>query len=130
MILTKILSQLDVVCYTTTSASEGLRMAQEIQPKIAILDLIMPEMSGWEVLERLRAETTQEDMHVIIVTAKDSSLEPTLAANIARVDGFLTKPVSATEVLHCVQDLLGKKPNPIEKGNGAVAASIREADSA
>jgi CheY-like chemotaxis protein len=53
-----------------TNGPEGLRRAREDRPRAIFLDLIMPEMSGFEVLERLKSDPVTRDIPVIIVTSK------------------------------------------------------------
>ena len=53
-----------------TSGSEGLRRAREDRPQVIFLDLMMPEMSGFEALERLESDPVTRDIPVIIITSK------------------------------------------------------------
>jgi signal transduction histidine kinase/CheY-like chemotaxis protein len=52
------------------SGSEGLRRAREGQPQIIFLDLMMPKMSGFEVLERLKSDPVTRDIPVVVITSK------------------------------------------------------------
>jgi CheY-like chemotaxis protein len=52
------------------NGSEGLRRAREVRPQVIFLDLMMPEMSGFEALERLKADPVTWDIPVIIITSK------------------------------------------------------------
>src|SRR5581483_666945 len=53
-----------------TRGADGLRQAREVRPAVIVLDLVMPETSGFEVLERLKADPATRDIPVIVSTAK------------------------------------------------------------
>ncbi len=53
----------------------GIEIAEIEQPDIIILDLVMPEMSGFDVLQKLRASPTLQHLHVIILTSKELTVE-------------------------------------------------------
>ena len=113
-ILSKILSRLPVKCVTTTSPQEAIELAQRLRPRLLILDLMMPGTSGWEVLDKIRSKTQGSDpsassgqaLRVIILTAKDSGYERLVAANVARVEEYLTKPFDAAELARHVLRLI------------------------
>jgi len=65
---------------------EALDQLQRGRPVLVLLDLMMPEMDGFEVLERMRRDETWRDIPVIVVTAKDLSRE-----DIDRLNGHVTK---------------------------------------
>jgi CheY-like chemotaxis protein len=62
----------DLPCLITEACGgeDGLRRAREDRPDAIVLDLVMPDLSGFEVLERLRAETATRDVPVVVVTSK------------------------------------------------------------
>lgn len=68
--LRKMLAETPYGIVEAASGAEGLRRAREEQPRLVFLDLMMPEMSGFEVLERLRSDPGTRDISVIIVTSK------------------------------------------------------------
>lgn len=76
----------------------GLAAAQSDCPDVILLDLRMPDMDGFEVLRRLRAEDSTSEVPVIFLTAniQDTVKERAKAAGAA---GFLTKPYEASTVL-------------------------------
>jgi CheY-like chemotaxis protein len=53
-----------------TNGPEGLRKAREDRPQVIILDVMMPQMSGFEVLEQLESDPVTRDIPVIIITSK------------------------------------------------------------
>ncbi len=84
-----------------TNGPEGLRLAQEIRPEAIVLDVMIPEMDGWEVLQRLRHHPQTADIPVIICSVLGS---PELAYSLG-ASLFLSKPVSRDDVLSALHRL-------------------------
>ncbi len=83
------------------SGREGLRLAQELQPDAIILDVMMPEMDGWELLQRLRTSPRTSNIPIIICSVfNDPELAYSLGASL-----FLPKPVSRDDVLGALSQL-------------------------
>jgi CheY-like chemotaxis protein len=57
------------------SGEEGIRLAREEQPALVILDLLMPDLDGFDVLERLRADPATAEIPVVLLTSKTLSPE-------------------------------------------------------
>lgn len=73
-----------------SNGAEGLRFARDEQPQLILLDLLMPETSGFEVLERLRADSRTSDIPVVVSTSKPLD-ERELALLKRHAAGFLPK---------------------------------------
>lgn len=85
---------------------EGLKKISEFNPDLVLLDLMMPEMDGWEVYQKMKASEDTKDIPVIVVTAKAQSIDRVLGLHIARVDDYITKPFSPNELLESVERVL------------------------
>jgi CheY-like chemotaxis protein len=84
-----------------TSGEEGLRLAQELRPAAIVLDIMMPVMHGWDVLQRLRANRQTADIPVIICSVIDNpDLAQALGASL-----FLPKPIRQEEILAALDRL-------------------------
>lgn len=88
---------------------EGLERIAEIQPDLVLLDLMMPEMDGWEVYQKMKASEEMRDIPVIVVTAKAQSIDRVLGLHIARVDDYITKPFGPQELLDSVDRVIRNK---------------------
>jgi two-component system response regulator VicR len=88
---------------------EGLEMIRKNHPDLVLLDLMMPEMDGWEVYQQMKADETTRDIPVIVVTAKAQSIDKVLGLHIAKVDDYIAKPFSPQELLASVDAVLGRK---------------------
>lgn len=105
-ILSKIMAHLPVQHTTALSPHAALEEARRFQPHLLVLDLMLPEMTGWELLDQIRAATPGTQMRVIVLTAKDSGFERLVAANLARVDLFLAKPFDTAELARSILRIL------------------------
>jgi len=86
---------------------EGLEAVRRERPNLILLDLMMPDMDGWEVYQRIKADEQLRQIPVIVVTAKAQSIDKVLGLHIAKVDDYITKPFGPQELLESVEKILG-----------------------
>ena len=86
---------------------EGLDTVRELKPDLVLLDLMMPDMDGWEVYQQMKTDIELKDIPVIVVTAKAQSIDKVLGLHIAKVDDYVTKPFGPQELLQSVNKVLG-----------------------
>jgi two-component system response regulator VicR len=87
---------------------QGLAMVKEQLPDVVLLDLMMPDMDGWEVYQQLKADDKTREIPVIVVTAKAQSIDKVLGLRIAKVDDYISKPFSPQELLDSIDRILAK----------------------
>ncbi len=92
---------------SSLSPVEGLQLAQDELPDLALLDVNMPEMDGLEVCRRMRAIPKLANMPVIMFTAEDEPYQK-LAGFDAGADDYLTKPTDPDEMIARIEGLLGE----------------------
>lgn len=85
---------------------EGLDALQRYTPDLILLDLMMPDVDGWEVFRQVRAMPRLKDAPVIVVTAKAQSIDKVLGLHIAKVDDYITKPFGPQDLLSAVERVL------------------------
>jgi DNA-binding response OmpR family regulator len=85
---------------------DGLNLIEEHQPNAVLLDLMMPGMDGWEVYQSMKAHDMMKTIPVIIITAKAQSIDKVLGLHIAKVDDYITKPFSPSELLNSVRRVI------------------------
>jgi len=110
--------KLGAACYRPVLAADGascLRLAHGEAPDLILLDLILPDISGIAVLERLRADPVTCDIPVVVVSAV-SDAAARLAAFRAGADDFLTKPFDDQVLLARVRNLLRAREAVAELG--------------
>ena len=87
---------------------EGLDAIRRVKPDLVLLDLMMPDMDGWEVYQQIKADDELRRIPVIVVTAKAQSIDKVLGLHIAKVDDYVTKPFGPQELLQSVERVLAK----------------------
>ena len=92
-----------------TNGPEGLEMIRKERPDLVLLDLMMPDMDGWEVYQQMKADDMMKSIPVIVVTAKAQSIDKVLGLHIAKVDDYIAKPFSPQELLTSVDKVLGRQ---------------------
>ena len=86
---------------------EGLQAMQENPPDLVLLDLMMPDMDGWEVYRQIKANDQLKEIPVIAVTAKAQGIDRVLGLHIAGMDDFITKPFGPKDLVASVERVLG-----------------------
>jgi two-component system alkaline phosphatase synthesis response regulator PhoP len=97
--------------YSTISAKdggEGLRMAREKKPDLIILDLMLPEMDGYQVCETLKANPETSEIPVLVLTALDTGPDFEKALE-KKADWYIAKPFEAQHLLKRVNYLIEKR---------------------
>jgi two-component system cell cycle response regulator DivK len=82
----------------------GLKIANQEQPDIILLDLAMPEMDGWEVARELKANIQTQNIPIIVVTAHALSKDRD-RAYAAGCDAFIVKPFSVAKLIQEIEKL-------------------------
>jgi adenylate cyclase len=90
---------------TAASGAEALARLEGERPDLVLLDVVMPEMSGYEVCEEIRRNPETRLLPVVMVTALDAGEERVKSIE-AGADDFLSKPINAEELLARVRSLL------------------------
>ena len=92
---------------SVADGSEAIAALEADPPKLAILDVMMPELSGIDVLRRVRANDSIKNMQVILLTvlASDSDVAAGFAAGAT---DYVTKPLILDELLKIVQEFLAQ----------------------
>lgn len=85
---------------------EGLRMVRENPPDLVLLDLMMPEVDGWEVYRQIRADERLSGIPVIAVTAKGRDVDRVVGVQVAGMNDFITKPFGLDDLVTRVQRAL------------------------
>jgi len=84
---------------------EGLTIASESSPDLILLDLMLPGLDGFEVLDRLRSNKETKDIPVIVLSAKTQASDKKMADRIG-ADAYLTKPYSKSDLLELIESHL------------------------
>jgi two-component system response regulator VicR len=88
---------------------EGLDAVRRDKPDLVLLDLMMPDVDGWEVYRQMKADKELQKIPVVVVTAKAQSIDKVLGLHIAKVDDYVTKPFGPGDLLDSVNRVLAKR---------------------
>ena len=92
---------------TLDDGAAAVAAVHDQRPDIVILDLMLPGLSGLEIVETLRADPATQSLPVLMLTAKGAGRERE-AAERAGVSRFMTKPFSNADILASVRALVGR----------------------
>ncbi|MEX1248305.1 MAG: response regulator [Anaerolineales bacterium] len=84
----------------------GLAAVRREKPDLVLLDLMMPEMDGWQVYQQLKADPETAQIPVVVVTAKAQNIDKVLGLHIAKVDDYISKPFSLQELVDRVDAVI------------------------
>lgn len=94
--------------YTVLAAADGrtgVRMAVERRPDLILSDVTMPEMTGWEVISKLREDPLTRSIPVVLLTARGAP-EDKLRGREQGADAYMTKPFQVSELMAVIRGLL------------------------
>lgn len=86
----------------------GLETIRTHKPDLVLLDLMMPDMDGWEVYQQMKADEEMKEIPVVVVTAKAQSIDKVLGLHIAKVDDYITKPFGPEELRASIERIFDR----------------------
>ena len=95
--------QIDVL--EAEDGPEGLRLAKSERPDVILLDVMMPGLDGWEVLQRLLEDDQTREIPIVFLTARAELRDRARGLELGGVD-YVTKPFNPTELAPLVQGLI------------------------
>ncbi|NTW97760.1 MAG: response regulator, partial [Oscillochloris sp.] len=104
--LTRYLSGLGCTVVTHSQADGSLERAAELRPDLIILDVLLPDQTGWSVLRQVKADPRTAAIPVLIVSVVD---EPDLARQLG-ADAHMVKPISRADLIQTLQQLRRVRP--------------------
>lgn len=105
-LITAVLERVDAHLVFADTGLEGLATIEAHEPDLVLLDLLLPDIPGWEVLEWIRHRRDHNELKVLIVTAYGGDGDEHTAYERG-ADGYLPKPFEPTVLRQAVTDLLG-----------------------
>lgn len=110
-IISLIALHVEMAGYEPVSALDGiaaLQLAPRERPRAVILDLMLPEIDGWEVCRSIKRDERTAGIPVLILSAL-SDRETREKAFIAGADGYMTKPFSPKELIAKISGIVGRR---------------------
>ncbi len=87
------------------SGKEALNKLDASRPDLVLLDIMMPDMDGWEVFRKMKQKNTT--MPIAILTAKAQNFDRLLGLHVLKADDYITKPFGKNELISRVRKLAG-----------------------
>lgn len=100
-LIRKMLSKFNFEFRSVCSGQEALDEIASRKPDLLLLDLMMPGMDGFEVITRLRSDPETADLHIVIISALNSTEDIAKGFKLGAND-FITKPIIMEKLLNCV----------------------------
>ena len=94
---------------------EGLDAIRQVQPDLVILDLVLPDLSGWEVFMQMRAVPATSETPVIILTNQGTRVDRNFGLRVAHVHDFLMKPCLPSQLRQSVVSALRSRERALVK---------------
>ncbi len=95
------------------SGSEGLELAKKEKPDLILLDVMMPDMLGWEVSKKIKADKELSKIPVAMLTVKSAAEDKLKSLEEARADWHIAKPIDREKLLSTVAWLLEAPPRRV-----------------
>lgn len=100
----------DYECMIATDGEEGLRIANDDNLNLILLDIMMPGIDGFEVLKRLKSRDKTKKIPVIMLTARGDD-DSMIKALELHDDGYIIKPIKIEDLEEKIENLLEKYSN-------------------
>lgn len=101
VLVKKMLSKFNFNVITADNGAGALASIKEKQPDLLLLDILMPEMDGFEVLRRLRENPEYDTLRIVILSALNSTEDIVKGYQLGAND-FITKPIILEKLVNCV----------------------------
>lgn len=101
-----ILERKNYLFFSALGGQAGLQLIQEKHPDIILLDLMMPDVDGWDLYQQIKSNDQIKDIPVVIITAKAQPIDRILGIQVAKVDDYLTKPFKTQVLLDTIEKLM------------------------
>ncbi len=89
-----------------TSGKQGLAMMRERKPDILLLDLMMPDINGWDVYRAMKTDKKLADVPVIVISAREPEGSHIIIQDLPPVEDYIPKPFDVERVIRSIQKLL------------------------
>lgn len=100
--------------YTAKDGKDALELIEHVTPDLILLDIMMPEVNGFEVCKQLKNNPETAKIPVIFLTAKENEIDEILGLEIG-ADDYISKPISPRKVLARIKSVIRRTSSDFEK---------------
>jgi DNA-binding response OmpR family regulator len=90
------------------NGEKGVELAMREQPDLILVDLSLPKIDGWEMIQRIKADDATKDIPIIVVSARRPQDEAARAA-MSQIAAYIPKPFDPEALMALVQETIGGK---------------------
>lgn len=108
------------------SGIEALAVVGSVHPNVILLDLLMPGMDGFSVLEKLKENPVTQSIPVVIVSARGQD-DDLLAGYVAGADYYVSKPFTSSQLLYGIEMVTGNDPPMLGADHAAMQIDVSAA---
>ena len=106
-LIKRTISKLNLTLLGATNSEKGMELIREVEPKLILLDVLMPGRDGWSLLKECKTDSQLKNIPVIMISQLNQS---NLAASLGAND-YLTKPIDRTLFINIIKKYLGTESN-------------------
>jgi CheY-like chemotaxis protein len=116
-LLRLILRDDQIVIESATKGLDGLELIRQKKPDLVLLDLMLPDMEGWDVYREMQKDASLKDIPVIVITVRTEGLLDGVWPQTEQLAGYLVKPFVVQELRESVNRALGLPIDPEDAQN-------------
>jgi DNA-binding response OmpR family regulator len=98
-----------VILLTADNGKKAIECIKAEKPELVFLDVMMPEINGFEICNTVKNEYGMKDVYIVILTAKGQEIDKQKGQDVG-VDVYMTKPFDLDEIVEKTIEVLGIKP--------------------
>jgi DNA-binding response OmpR family regulator len=87
----------------------GISIINDLKPDIVLLDIMMPDMDGWDVFQLLKNDPATSHIPIIMITAKSQPIDRVLGLRVAGVDDYIIKPFLPQQLFDSIENALNSR---------------------
>ena len=106
-LLRLILKDEGIVIKAALKGEEGLSLVRELKPDLVLLDLMLPDMEGWDIFWKMQQDAELEHIPVIVITVRTEGLVEGVWPQVQDLAGYLVKPFTVQDLRAAVSRALG-----------------------
>ena len=103
-LLQLVLKNKEIVIEYAPTGRQGLELVRQFVPDLIILDLMLPDMHGWDVFQEMQEDAELKDIPVIVVTVRTEGLTEGVWPQVQKLAGYLLKPFP----IHDLREIVGR----------------------
>jgi len=106
-LLDLVLKDDNIVLRHAPNGRQGLELIQQLKPDLVILDLMLPDIEGWDVFHEMQQDTVLKNIPVIVITVRTEGLIAGTWPQVEQLAGYMVKPFAVQELRDKVGQILG-----------------------